>query len=79
MSIMDYITVRIINDNGNKNNAPDVTLDNPSVGDDGSLRLREEKSHLCLRGEVFPFKEVLLELSEGSRLLRESPVVSGHI
>ena len=62
-----------------KNDIPDVTLDNPSVGDDGSLRLREEISHLCLRGEVFPFKEVLFELSEGSRPLHEFPVVSSHI
>ena len=62
-----------------KNDIPDVTLDNPSVGDDGSLRLGEEISHLCLRGETFPFKKVLLELSEGSRLLRKSPIVSSHI
>ena len=70
---MKYVTVGI------KYGIPDVTLNDSSVGDDGSLRFREEKSHLCLRGEVFPFKEVLLKLSEGSRPLHEVPVVSSHI
>ena len=43
------------------------------------LGLGEEISQLSLRGETFPFKKVFLELSEGTRLLRESPIVSSHI
>ena len=62
-----------------KNDIPDVTLDNPSVGDDGPLCLGEETSHLCLCGEILPFKKVFLELCEGSRPLRKSPIVSSHI
>ena len=62
-----------------KNDVPDVTLDNPSVGDDGSLRFREEKSYLRLLGIVLSFKEILLKLIEGSCSLHEFPVVSSHI
>ena len=73
MSMMKYITV------GVKYGIPDVTLNDSSVGDDGSLRFREEKSYLRLLGIVFSFKEILLKLIEGSCSLHEFPVVSSHI
>ena len=51
---------------GIKRNLLDVTLDDSGVGNNGSLRFREEKSYRRLLGVVLSFKEILLKLIEGS-------------